>query len=251
MKHFNVLTLFVLVMTAAAIGPAGTVCAREVTVDLASARVDITTGFTGATLVLHGVKKEPGDLAIVVRGPERRVVVRRKEQVLGMWMNRSSVEFLDVPSYYDYALSVPEPRLAEPVVLADNEIGLNSLDFQPTNESDPEEVRSFKEALIWNQISAGLYPLEPGNVVYLTDNFFRATFDMPSNVPTGEYTISTYLFQSGNVKAIDRTTLRVAQTGFSADLYDFAHNRSLVYGLMAVFLAIASGWAANTFLRRD
>ena len=77
-------------------------------VDLAEDHVDITTGFTGSRVVLFGIKETPGDVAVTISGPDRKMVVRRKEQVFGLWINRKSAEFLDVPVYYDYALSRPE-----------------------------------------------------------------------------------------------------------------------------------------------
>ena len=54
---------------------------NDLTIDLAEKSVNITTGFTGASLSLFGVKEQTGDIAIVIQGPERRMVVRRKDQV--------------------------------------------------------------------------------------------------------------------------------------------------------------------------
>jgi uncharacterized protein (TIGR02186 family) len=224
---------------------------KILTVDLAGESVDITTGFTGGRIVLFGVKEEPGELAIVVSGPSRRTVVRRKDSFLGMWMNRESVEFLDVPVYYDYAVSEPEPLIAPADVLRDHNIGLNALDFSHLGDEKESLVLSFKEALIRNRQTKGLFPLKPRNIIFLKDDFFRTTFYVPSNVPTGEYSIKTYLFQEGKIKDVETMSMRVAQTGFSADLYRFAHNQSLAYGLAAVLMAVIFGWSANTFLRRD
>jgi uncharacterized protein (TIGR02186 family) len=240
--------LFTIVMVFCAAGGAA---ARDMTIDLARDSVDITTGFTGGELVVFGTKRAPGDLAIVIRGPQRKMVVRRKEQVLGMWMNRASVEFMDVPSYYDFALSVPESALAPAAILKENDIGLNAFEFQPTEEDNALEIRRFKEALIWNKIAQGLYPDKPGTIVYLSDDFFRVNFHVPSNVPQGDYTITAYLFNNGEIVHREKADLRVGQTGFAADLYNFAHTRSVLYGLMAVFLAVSAGWSANVFLRRD
>src|SRR5690606_21979933 len=86
--------------------------ARLLTVDLAQKRIDITTGFHGADLAIYGVKKAPGEIAVVIRGPSQSMVVRGKSRVLGVWMNSRSLEFTNVPVYYDLALSVPEDRIA-------------------------------------------------------------------------------------------------------------------------------------------
>ncbi len=221
------------------------------TVDLAQKSVNITAGFTGASLALFGTKKESGDIAIVIKGPERRMVVRRKDQIGGIWMNSEAVSFRNVPVYYDLALSKPARDLGEAAVLRSQEIGLDSLHFEPVGREDPEDVKRFREALIRNKQIEGNFSLEPKNIIFLNDNFFRANFYMPANVPTGDYSIKTYLFKDGELKGVNETQLRVAQVGFNARLYRFAHLQALPYGLVAVLLAMLAGGAGWVFLRKD
>ncbi|HXM84370.1 MAG TPA: TIGR02186 family protein, partial [Stellaceae bacterium] len=68
--------------------------------DLSSHLIAITTGFTGASVVLFGATDGPGDVVIVVRGPERDMVVRHKSHFAGIWINTRQVTFSGVPSYY-------------------------------------------------------------------------------------------------------------------------------------------------------
>jgi hypothetical protein len=42
----------------------------------------------------------------------------------------------------------------------------------------------------------------------------------------------------------------VSKTGIGAEVYDFAHRRSAVYGLLAVLIAVSAGWAAGTVFRK-
>ncbi len=220
-------------------------------VDLAQDHVDITTGFNGARLVLFGVKKAGGDIAVVISGPKKRMVVRRKDRVAGAWMNRQSVEFRDALSYYDYALGASEETLAPTDVLDEHGIGLDSLSFTTVSKEKPEVAGRFHEALIRNQQSEGLYPLSPNDIVYLSDTFFRTSLDLPSNVPMGEYTIRTFYIRDQKIEDIQTTSLKVAQVGLGSQIYLFAHGHSLAYGLLAVAIAVFAGWAANTFLRRE
>lgn len=226
--------------------------AKALTIDLAQKEVNITTGFNGAHLALFGVKEQPGDIAIVITGPPGRMIVRRKEQVMGIWMNEDSLSFRNVPVYYDLALSKPEYQIAPAVLRQGYGIGLDALDFAPvTNRVEVGEVERFKEALIRNMQHQGHFPLEPKNIIFLNSDFFRANFYMPADVPTGDYSIKTYLFQDGAIKSVNETRLRVAQVGFSARVYRFAHLDSLAYGLVAVLLAIVAGGGGWFFLRRE
>lgn len=223
----------------------------RLTVDLADKSVNISMGFTGARLSLFGMKKEPGDVAVVVTGPERRMVVRRKEQAMGLWVNGEAVYFRGVPAYYDLALSKPAHAIAAAPLLASHGVGLDSLDFEVLDREDPATVEHFREALIRNKQSQGYFPLEPKKLVFLNDSFFRADFDMPANVPTGNYEVKTYLFRDGAVLDVNETQLRVAQVGFSAALYRFSYLHGLLYGLCGVLLAMVSGGAAHLFLRKE
>lgn len=225
--------------------------APELTVDLANNRVDITAGFSGEKIVLFGTRSGKGDIAVVVSGPEREMRVRRKESVLGLWMNRRSMTFHSVPVYYDYALSRSESDLAPLSVRQENRIGLNALAFDPETHEAPEDIAKFQEGLIRSQQIAGLYPLSPRPIVFLEGGLFRVTLDVPSNVPTGEYVIRTFLIREGKVSSVRETPLRIAQVGFPARIYLFAHEDSFLYGLSAILLAIAAGFGAHTFLRRD
>lgn len=220
-------------------------------IGLADNRVAITTGFNGARLTLFGVKNEPGDLAVVVRGPERNMVVRHKDKVMGIWMNRESVRFRGVPSYYDFAVGGSENDLAPAAVRRQLGIGLDGLSIAPVGREDAQIADRFREALIRNKQAEGLFPLSPENITFLSGDFFRASFDMPSAVPMGEYEVQALLFRDGKLVARRDTTLRVTQVGISARLFLFAYNQGLAYGLCAVLFALGAGWGAWAFMRRE
>ncbi len=86
--------------------------ADAVVADLSSHLVAITTGFTGASVVLFGATDGPGDVIAVVRGPDRPVTVWRKSEIAGIWANTDSMSFARVPSFY----AVYEFALAEPAI---------------------------------------------------------------------------------------------------------------------------------------
>lgn len=220
-------------------------------IGLADSRVAITTGFNGARLTLFGVKNEPGELAVVVRGPERDMVVRHKDKVMGVWMNRESVRFRGVPSYYDFAVGGSENDLAPADVRRQLGIGLDGLSIAPVGRGEAETAGRFREALIRNKQAQGLFPLSPENITFLSGDFFRASFDMPSAVPMGEYDVQAFLFRDGRLVARRDTTLRVTQVGIGARLFLFAYNQGLAYGLCAVLFALGAGWAAWVFMRRE
>ena len=99
--------------------------------DLSSHLISITSNFSGADLLLFGaVEGGPGDVVVVVRGPEIPVVVRKKNRLAGIWINREAVEFRRVPGYYAIAANRPLREIAPDGVLGRLELGLHLLRFE-------------------------------------------------------------------------------------------------------------------------
>lgn len=244
---------FLLILIAALVlsSPAMAQDDGPIAIDVADRQVDITTGFDGSSLVVYGVTREEGDIAVLITGPQRTMVARRKSNVGGAWVNTEWIEFDQVPAFYDYALSRFAMEEESAAVLHENGIGLNGLDFLPRGDEKPENVAQFREALIRNKQTQGLFPLKARGMEFVRGDFFKTQFSLPSNVPTGDYTVQAFLFRGGKIRAQDTATFRVAQVGFSARIYSFAYRDSLAYGLVAVAMAFFAGWAAFTFLRRD
>lgn len=222
--------------------------ADNVVVDLSSDHVDITTGFNGTTLAVFGVRSGKGDIAVILRGPQRTMSVRRKESVVGAWINRSFETFKAVPSYYGYAISKPLQGLATPEVLQEHGVGTENLRFNKPDSTDPQRI-FFRDALLRNKQSQGLYPEHAGTINFIGPDFFRADFYIPANVPVGEYEVQTLYFSNGTVRDTKIRTVRVAQVGGSARIHQFANDNSMIYGVLCVLLAVFAGWFSNRVRR--
>ncbi len=239
-----------LVLLAAA--PCAIAQGRVLTVDLAQDHVDITTGFNGAQLVLFGVQEQEGDIAIVITGPRRDMVVRQKKRVFGVWTNLYGLRLKDVPGFYRFAIGPEEGALLSSGVLKEAGIGMEALRFVPKREyKDKDKLKKFQDALIRNMQAEGMFPVRSGELVFLNDHFFRTTFYLPANVPTGSYKVQTFLMRGGKVVSVNDTAVKVAQVGTSARIYRFAHGRSLTYGLLCVMFAMAIGWFSNSLRLRQ
>jgi uncharacterized protein (TIGR02186 family) len=225
--------------------------AQPLVVDLTSHLVAITTGFTGTDVVRFGAVDQPGDVVVAVRGPEGPVTVRRKERLLGLWANGSSVTFTGVPAFYALATSRPLDGIATRDQLARQRIGVDQLSFAPVGTVSDTARAIFHAALVREKQEAGLFPVVAGRVVFLGRTLFRTNVTFPPDVPTGAYQVSVYLFRNGQVVGAQTTPLLVSQSGVSADIQDFAYRRSLLYGLVAVALAVMAGWLGSIILRRS
>ncbi len=231
-----------------------------IVIDMAKENVDVTTGFSGSDIVVFGVVqdengnsiKSPG-VVVLLKGPQSRVVVRKKEPVAGMWLNSDSIEFRNIPHFYDYAISMNEQDIASAQTLIDNGIGLNTLTFEPDDndeKDDPERFRQFQEALIRIWQRHGNFPLGGRKIKFIGDGLFRADFVLPANIPTGTYQVEAFLFEGGKLVDKREKLLDVQQAGMSAFINHYAHAYSLLYAFVGIMMAVGMGVLSANLSRR-
>ncbi len=219
--------------------------------DLSSHLVAITTGFTGTDVLLFGATDGPGDIVVVVRGPQKDIDVRRKERFGPIWVNATSVSLKDVPSYYRVASTRPLAEFAPDELQERYQLGLQNLRFNiPSTNLPPEETGAFRTALVRLKTENGLYNEEVGSVNMMSSRLFRTELHFPSNVPTGTYLVEVYLFRDNAVTSAEIVPFTVSKIGVGADVYDFAMNYGAIYGILSVMLAVAAGYAASAAFRR-
>ena len=220
--------------------------------DISRHLIAITTAFVGTTVVLFGTSDGKGDIAVTIHGPRQDQVVRRKARIAGIWVNREELTFKDVPNFYAVASSRPLARIARPDVMARHELGLEHLRLDPLHAEalDIGDITAFRDALVRNKQRQNLYSEEPGVVRFIGPRLFRTSIDFPANVPPGIYQVQVFEIKEGQVTDAQRSTLVISKIGFEADIFDFAQQRAALYGLVAIALALASGWLAGVIFRR-
>ncbi|MGH6933872.1 MAG: TIGR02186 family protein [Dongiaceae bacterium] len=218
--------------------------------DLSDHLIAINTGFTGVDLLLFGTIDQPGDIVVVVNGPTTSIEVRRKQRIAGIWINADRVSYVDVPSFYAVASSRPLDELAAPALREELQIGVEHLAVTPRDDAHADESTEFRAALVRNMQKLGLYDSDPGQVTFLGNQLFRTTVTFPSNVPTGSYRVQVLLIRDGEVAGAQTTPLVVGKIGFDADVFQFAHVYSAIYGLLAIVGALLAGGTAHLVFRR-
>ncbi|BAT59922.1 putative transmembrane protein [Variibacter gotjawalensis] len=235
--------------------------AERLVLSVSSHRVLITSNFTGDELVLFGTIEQDagsvgrsGNVALVatVSGPRRTMVVRRKERYAGIWINRRSRQFPEVPSYIAVLTNKPFDQIAAPDVLQRYAIGLNNIVLPQSFRGDVSDIKNdYREAFLRAEVEQGLYREANNAVTFITPGLFRATVPLPSNVTTGDYEISVQLFIGGAMVAREETAFEIVKTGFEQQIGTFARTHGLWYGLATALLALFTGWIGNVVFRRD
>lgn len=232
--------------------------AQKVVADLSQRNVEITANFDGSDILIYGAIKggpegddlEPLDVIIAIKGPNDAVTVRKKSRRFGIWVNTDSVEVARAPSFYAVASTGP---LEE--VLSSRE----DIRFQVSMERaiyavgdtgrDTEETDAFTEALIRLRTKNNLYQQLDGSIQLFDQALFSTTIDLPANLVEGVYPMRIFLTRDGKVVSRLATFIDVRKVGLERWIYDLAHEKPLIYGILSLVIAISAGWLASAVFR--
>lgn len=254
MRFIGALLAFLLAASPAA--------AERVIAALATDVIGVSSAFQGARLALFGVieadagtgiRQGAYDAVVVVRGPARVQIVRRKERVGIAWVNMRSRTYVASPTYYATLSTRPLADATAERTRSEAGIGLAALQLiQPWSPINPADDGVFRDAFVQNRVDEGLFVEAdgPDAVRFLAPNVFRATIPLPSNAPIGFYSVEVLVLSDGFVVGRETTTFSLEKIGFEAVVYQASRESPFLYGLATVALALATGWGAGVLFRR-
>ncbi|MEL7303046.1 MAG: TIGR02186 family protein [Pseudomonadota bacterium] len=238
---------------------------EAVEADVSTRSVAITSSFTGVEIVVFGAienARQPAvdegtyDIVIVVSGVRQQLTTRRKTNRAGIWVNTDAVTFENVPSYYAISTTRPLDEIAEPDVLLRNDIGFSRISMRAAPEGDGEEKRptaklqEFRDAVVRLKQREGLYLNNEYGVVYVGRTLFRATIDLPANVPVGPLNARIFLFRDRDLVDTFQTRVNLERRGLERYLHNFAFGLPLLYGIFCVLVAVLAGLTASAVVAR-
>ena len=238
--------------------------AREsVQADVSARNVAVTSSFSGIEIVIFGAvdnSQQPSpesgyyDVLIVVEGVPGRAVVRRKNNIAGLWLNTSSATFDLVPSYYAIGSTRPIDEITSVEFRAAHGVGFQHLRFTPafgqTQALSTEDLKQFRRAVVRLKEKQGLYIQDNFRVAFIGKSLFRATIELPANVTVGPFETRVYLFHEEKLLSQYTVRLNLEREGLERHLHRFAFGYPSLYGLMTVTIAVAAGFLASTMFRR-
>lgn len=230
--------------------------AQRIVSALTSQEVKIDSTFSGETLTLFG-NIEPAfgeanlgeakkfDIVIVIQGPSVTHTLRKKERRLGLWLNSAGVEFENAPSYLQILSSGAISEAAASDILGQPGI----LFGEETIVNLDNHARDLDE-LLRLMSDAGVYAVGENTVSFLSPTLYRATLNLPANVPNGTFLAKTYLYADGEQIETRAMSFLVRTTGIERIIEDGAEDFPFLYGLICVVIAIFTGWLGSVAFRR-
>lgn len=230
--------------------------------DISTRRVAVTSNFTGTEIVVFGAvdySRQPSpesgyyDVVVVVEGTPSRLVARRKERILGVWLNTDSMTFQSVPNYYAIASTRPIEEIASADVLKAAGIGFDYVPMvlaKNAEASSAAEIKQFRDAVVRLKQREKLYSEVDYGATFIGRSLFRASVDVPANVTVGPFETRVFLFRNGELLSRYVARLNLEREGVEQYLYEAAYRFPLLYGLATVILAMMAGLLASTLFRK-
>lgn len=242
LSRASVVVAVLLAALVAGYPPSGS--AAEPAVTVTPADVGMGLLYQGATLQVHGRIPAGADAVLLCVGADGKLVLKHKGKVWGLlWMNTGEVVFERVPTVYLLQTSTDLASLAPPEALVRLGIGYPALEERAMAGGGedsgwfPELVRLKERERVFG-VAEGVLRPEPqqyGRAVV------DSTFFLPARVPAATYDVRLYSFRDQAGVLVGSATATLRQVGTTSFVASMARRRGLLYGIVAVLVAMAAG----------
>lgn len=215
-------------------------------------RVPIGIGYHGATIVVSGQYTTGDDLIVEIMSPPEKTELKYKGRAAGfLWMKLGSMTFENLPSIYMLFSTSDFEQLLPPDIQKREKIGYAALKDRAVIHSTLKafdrqrwinEFFRFKEKQNLFVITPRLTRLNPGR--------YHLEVDWPYQAPPGDYTVKVLAVKNGSVEGVALGRFRVEDAGLVRELSGLARKRPAIYGLLALFVAVAVGIGVGMVFKR-
>jgi uncharacterized protein (TIGR02186 family) len=219
--------------------------------ELAATTIKISTFYNGTTLEVTGSVPEDSNVVLQVSGPKHDVHLKEKGKVAGfLWMNKTDVSLENAPAVYMvYTPAGPKKDFLNPELGLGYQALVNDITIEPESE---DKAFIFGEYVKLMEKS-GVYAVHEAAVTYgpATEGVkgFQVTLAIPPKMNQGNYTVEAVEIKDG--KAINRIQedLTLEFSGLPATISKLAYGSPLLFGFMAVFIALGTGLIIGVIFR--
>ena len=230
--------------------------AKSIVADLSNDSININTGFNGAELFLFGTYdgQEGDELFIFIEGPKTEATIYKKDYVSGIWINKQSVTFKNVPSFYYSIYSKSKVSGESLNYLTLNKLGSSNLRLISKNTQKlknlDEWINNFDARMKKNEMWVTKKGTGKEKIEIKDNKLFRAPVILPATVLPGNYKVKILHLRDGKRVSEENTQIFVKKTGMGSKIYNFAHDYSSFYGIFAITLAVFAGYLAAVGFRK-
>jgi uncharacterized protein (TIGR02186 family) len=231
--------------------------AEALTIKVNHDHVKIDFFYNGSTVSVKGIAGKDTDLVVTIASAEQhRQTLRQKGHVGGiLWMNVGEVTFGNVPDLYIANSTRDIDAILESEMKEAFGIGypaiIKKADVLGVENREKERLLSefikFKEASYLYSATAGSISMKEAD----GDRAYSLYADWPYQAGPGDYVVTVYEVKDGKVVDTAKASLFVEQVGLVKTLADMARNNGAMYGIVAVLIALSTGFGVGIVFKKS
>jgi uncharacterized protein (TIGR02186 family) len=216
---------------------------------LAEDRVEVKVNYSGSRVVLF-VSTPPDDnatsgLAVALIGPSTKQKVIRRTAT-----GEERFEFEAAPTIFAVGAEPQVTSTVSPEVMIESGLNAAAAAMPRADQLTSPDLEEWRRAFVDLKMAQGLYFFSDSTIERLDGGLRRARIALPANAPPGEYRVRAVSFRNGQrVGEVDKV-LTLVRGGMDATLFDLSRQHGVIYGFLAVLLAVAVGAVAAWVGRR-
>jgi uncharacterized protein (TIGR02186 family) len=220
-----------------------------VSVSVSESLIQITPRYHGELVRVRGTAPEECAVVVKLTSTRRDARYSLKRKIGPLWLSRGQVYFYNVPLMYKVKSTGSLDDLlsaADQVKYVLGRAGLKaSIRVSPGVDRDV-----YLDEMIFVRQRIRFFSFGEGSVQREGPSF-STTFFWPPDGPPGRYRVEAFAVRQGRIVGTAETEVQVQLVGFEAWVRNLAMAHGIVYGVLAVMIAIASGLLASTAFRRS
>jgi len=228
------------------------IISAEAYFDLSENNIKIETDFNGKEIIIFGILNDDQETLITIKGPEKNAVIQKKERILGFWFNTKQITYNQIPSIFFIASSANITDILPTSTIIKEELSFDYLlenKISQRNFISNASLDSWKNNFVRIKKDKSLF--KEYKVEKIENKLFQTRIFFPAKSIPGEYKVNVYQIKNNIVLNKKEKIITLAKSGVGSQIYHFAHNNAVAYGLFVIIFAVLSGFLAATLFRRS
>lgn len=219
--------------------------------NLSMDKINISTFYNGTTIDVTGALPANEDVVLQVSGAKKDVHLKEKGKIAGfLWMNKTSVSLENTPVVYMvYTPAGPTSHYLNPELGLGYKALVKDISIAPKSKDKAyifgEYVKLMEKSGVYAVHEGSIHYSEPKNGVKI----FKATLSIPSEMSAGTYGVEAITIKDSSITNRIRKDLKLELTGLPAMISSIAFDRPLLFGFLAVIIAIIAGMFMSYIFR--
>ena len=226
---------------------------EEAYFDLSDQEIEIQTNFNGKEVIIFGLTEPQFDTLITIKGPNKDTKVNKKERLFGFWFNTKKIIYKDLPSIFFVASSYPINEILNDDTITRKALYFEQMIINLVTQRNFNFTKQNKQEM-WNkniiEIKKELNLYKDYKLKIIDNKLFQTKVFFPSNTVPGSYDVNIYQIHNKVIINEKNKKIIIKKAGIGNIIFQFAHNKPAIYGILCIVFALFAGLMAATIFRR-